>query len=104
MVWTFHALTANSNPEEWWEGLFSGDGMYAHWDVICVNMLGSPYGSGSPLTHGGMSFPLTTIRDTVKAQLAVACSIEHPAYSYAAWRQLRRISSPRICPCFYRYH
>ncbi|MEL0175261.1 MAG: homoserine O-acetyltransferase, partial [Cryomorphaceae bacterium] len=50
IVWTFHALTANSNPEEWWTGLFSGDGMYAHWDVICVNMLGSPYGSCSPLT------------------------------------------------------
>ena len=75
IVWTFHALTANSNPEEWWAGLFSGDGMYAHWDVICVNMLGSPYGSCSPLTHGGMSFPLTTIRDTVKAQLAVASAL-----------------------------
>lgn len=75
IVWTFHALTANSNPEEWWAGLFSGDGMYAHWDAICVNMLGSPYGSCSPLTHGGMSFPLTTIRDTVKAQLAVAAAL-----------------------------
>lgn len=79
IVWTFHALTANSNPEEWWAGFFSGDGMYAHWDAICVNMLGSPYGSCSPLTHGGMSFPLTTIRDTVSAQLAVASAlnIEH---------------------------
>ena len=41
IVWTSIAPTANSNPEEWWTGLFSGDGMYAHWDVICVNMLGS---------------------------------------------------------------
>ena len=75
IVWTFHALTANSNPEEWWAGLFSGDGMYAHWDAICVNMLASPYGSCSPLAHGGMSFPLTTIRDTVNAQLAVASAL-----------------------------
>lgn len=43
--------------------------------VICMNSLGSPYGSGSPVTYKngipgseryGPEFPLTTIRDDVK--------------------------------------
>lgn len=43
--------------------------------VICLNSLGSPYGSASPVTNingdpnlgqYGPEFPLTTIRDDVK--------------------------------------
>jgi homoserine O-acetyltransferase/O-succinyltransferase len=42
---------------------------------VCLNSLGSPYGSASPVTskdgdpalgHYGPEFPLTTIRDDVK--------------------------------------
>lgn len=43
--------------------------------IICINTLGSPYGSASPLTVNsltnsiyGPDFPYVTIRDTVKMQ------------------------------------
>lgn len=72
LVWVFHALTANSNPEQWWAGLFTSSGFYAGHDVVCANVLASPYGSSSPLSHGGMDFPLVSVRDTVRAQLLLA--------------------------------
>ena len=53
VVWIFHALTANSNPVEWWPGLV-GEGKYfdpAKYFIICVNKPGSPYGSISPLSN-----------------------------------------------------
>jgi homoserine O-acetyltransferase/O-succinyltransferase len=60
VVWIFHALTANSNPLEWWPGL-AGDGKFfdpARHFIICVNKPGSPYGSISPLsTRAGTSEP-----------------------------------------------
>jgi homoserine O-acetyltransferase/O-succinyltransferase len=74
VVWVFHALTANSNPAEWWPGLV-GDGKFfdpAKYFIICVNKPGSPYGSISPLSedpHTGQpyysAFPVFTIRDIV---------------------------------------
>ncbi|MGK2863304.1 MAG: homoserine O-acetyltransferase family protein [Chitinophagaceae bacterium] len=75
VVWIFHALTANSNPLEWWPGL-SGDGKFfdpAKYFIICVNKPGSPYGSISPLSQNPGTgepyyhdFPLFTIRDMIK--------------------------------------
>lgn len=76
VIWIFHALTANSNPLEWWPGL-AGDGKFfdpsKHF-IICVNKPGSPYGSISPLTNDPHTnqpwyhdFPVFTIRDMVKA-------------------------------------
>jgi homoserine O-acetyltransferase/O-succinyltransferase len=74
VVWVFHALTANSNPAEWWPGLV-GEGKFfdpAKYFIICVNKPGSPYGSISPLSedpHTGQAyyseFPVFTIRDIV---------------------------------------
>ncbi len=76
VVWIFHALTANSNPAEWWPGLV-GDGKF--FDprrdfIICVNKPGSPYGSISPLSINPATgepfyhrFPVFTIRDMVRA-------------------------------------
>ncbi len=74
VVWIFHALTANSNPAEWWPGLV-GEGKYldpARYFIICVNKPGSPYGSSSPLsinpqtgTPYYLDFPVFTIRDMV---------------------------------------
>jgi homoserine O-acetyltransferase/O-succinyltransferase len=76
VVWIFHALTANSNPFEWWPGL-AGDGKFfdpAKHFIICVNKPGSPYGSISPLSNNPLTnqpyyhdFPLFTIRDMIKA-------------------------------------
>ncbi len=45
VVWVFHALTANSNPAEWWYGLV-GEGKYfdpAEYFIVCVNMPSSCY-------------------------------------------------------------
>jgi homoserine O-acetyltransferase len=76
VVWIFHALTANSNPVEWWPGLV-GDGKYfdpAKYFIICVNKPGSPYGSISPLSKNPVSnqpyydkFPVFTIRDMIRS-------------------------------------
>lgn len=75
VVWLFHALTANSNPLEWWPGL-AGEGKFfdpATCFIICVNKPGSPYGSISPLSKDPQTnqpfyekFPVFTIRDMIK--------------------------------------
>jgi homoserine O-acetyltransferase/O-succinyltransferase len=76
VIWIFHALTANSNPLEWWPGL-AGEGKFfdpAKYFIICVNKPGSPYGSISPLSNNPLTnqpyyhdFPVFTIRDMIKA-------------------------------------
>ncbi len=75
-VWVFHALTANSDPAEWWPGLV-GDGKLldpARYFIVCVNMPGSCYGSIGPLTNNPVTglpyyhdFPFFTTRDMVRA-------------------------------------
>lgn len=75
IVWIFHALTANSNPLEWWPGLV-GEGKFfdpAKYFIICVNKPGSPYGSISPLSINPETnkpyyhqFPVFTIRDMIR--------------------------------------
>lgn len=75
VVWIFHALTANSNPVEWWPGLV-GDGKFfdpSRYFIICVNKPGSPYGSISPLSRNPLTgqpyyddFPVLTIRDMIR--------------------------------------
>ncbi len=66
VVWVFHALTANSNPLEWWPGLIGEDDLINPNDyfIVCANMLGSCYGSTEP---ENFEFPLLTIRDMVNA-------------------------------------
>lgn len=76
VVWIFHALTANSNPLEWWPGLVGDNKFFdpARYFIICVNKPGSPYGSISPLSKNPLTgkpyyhqFPLFTVRDMIKA-------------------------------------
>ncbi|MDR0729918.1 MAG: homoserine O-acetyltransferase [Prevotellaceae bacterium] len=76
VVWICHALTANSNPEEWWTPLV-GAGRYFDTEkyyVICANILGSCYGSTGPQSINPsdgkpylLNFPLISIRDMVAA-------------------------------------
>ncbi|MBK6825610.1 MAG: homoserine O-acetyltransferase [Chitinophagaceae bacterium] len=76
VVWVFHALTANSDPAEWWAGLV-GDGKLfdpANYCIICVNTPGSCYGSTGPLDINpatGSSwyhdFPYFTTRDMIRS-------------------------------------
>lgn len=76
VIWITHALTANSNPEEWWNGLV-GKGKFFNPEnhfIVCANVLGSPYGSTNPLSVNPdtgnkyyHNFPEITIRDIVSA-------------------------------------
>lgn len=88
VVWICHALTANSDPSDWWPELV-GKGKYLDPDkyfIVCVNMLGSPYGSSGPSSINPetgkpyyFDFPLITVRDIVKANIIVRrhLAIEH---------------------------
>ncbi|KHJ33221.1 putative homoserine o-acetyltransferase [Erysiphe necator] len=72
-----HALTGSADIRDWWGPLIGGPGRIfdlTKFFVICMNSLGSPYGSASPVTYKdgdskkgiyGPEFPLTTIRDDV---------------------------------------
>lgn len=73
-----HALTGSADCADWWGPLLGRQGRafdISRFYVICLNSLGSPYGSASPVTardgddkkgRYGPEFPLTTIRDDVK--------------------------------------
>jgi homoserine O-acetyltransferase len=70
-----HALTGSSDALDWWRPLI-GPGKaldYTNYFIFCANVLGSPYGSASPLSINphtgrpyGPTFPETTIRDDVR--------------------------------------
>lgn len=81
VVWVCHNLTANSDPTEWWGDIF-GDGELFNPDkyfVICANIIGSCYGSTSPLSinisnncRWFRDFPLVSIKDIVNAHILLA--------------------------------
>ena len=67
-----HALTANSEVHDWWSGLYGKNKVFdpEEYFIICINNLGSPYGTSSPKTINsdgrryGLEFPPYTLRDT----------------------------------------
>ncbi len=73
-----HALSGSADVSDWWGPLMGTSGKafdMTRFFIICLNSLGSPYGSASPVTNVdgdpslgryGPEFPLTTIRDDVK--------------------------------------
>lgn len=76
VVWIFHALTANSDPAEWWPGLVGEGKLFdpAQYFIVCVNMPGSCYGSIGPLDINPETgeawyhdFPFFTTRDMIRA-------------------------------------
>ncbi|KJZ77845.1 Homoserine O-acetyltransferase [Hirsutella minnesotensis 3608] len=72
-----HALTGSADVSDWWGPLLGGPGRAfdtSRFFIVCMNSLGSPYGTASPVTakdndaqkgRYGPEFPLTTIRDDV---------------------------------------
>jgi homoserine O-acetyltransferase len=76
VIWICHALTANADPQEWWPGLVGRDKLFdpaVHY-IVCVNMLGSHYGSTGPLSDNPLTgdpyyhdFPAVTVRDMVNS-------------------------------------
>ena len=77
VIWLCHALTANSDPLDWWPEMV-GDGCCVNPDkdyVVCVNILGSAYGTTGPRDfwmpeaesqNTPLSFPRFTVRDTAR--------------------------------------
>lgn len=84
VVWVCHALTGNANPLDWWPGLVGAGSLIdpARHFIVCANMPGSCYGSTSPRSINpdtgktyGISFPLISIRDMVRAQQLLAAHL-----------------------------
>ena len=80
VVWVCHALTANSDVFDWWPGLVGESCVVNPKDhfIICVNIIGSCYGSSGPLTIISekdqpyySSFPAVTIRDMINVFILV---------------------------------
>lgn len=81
VIWVCHALTANADVFSWWTGLFGKNELFnpeEHF-IICANILGSHYGTTSPLSVNPntalpyyLSFPEYTTRDLVKAHQLLA--------------------------------
>ncbi|KIO28384.1 hypothetical protein M407DRAFT_71854 [Tulasnella calospora MUT 4182] len=70
-----HAFTGSADVEDWWGPLMGPGKAFdpRRFFIICLNTMGSPYGSASPVTVNpdtgelyGPEFPLTTIRDDVR--------------------------------------
>ena len=76
VVWVCHALTANSDVFEWWPGIVGENCVINPNDhfIVCVNIIGSCYGSSGPLTINPVtkqpfysSFPVVNIRDMINS-------------------------------------
>lgn len=75
VIWICHALTANSDVEEWWPGMI-GERHFINpkkYFVVCANIITSCYGSTSPMSINPATgkkyyrdFPLVTMRDLAK--------------------------------------
>lgn len=69
-----HALTGSADVADWWGPLLGPGRAFdpSKFFIICLNSLGSPYGSASPCTidpdtqeYYGPEFPLVTVKDDV---------------------------------------
>ena len=80
VIWICHALTANSDASDWWEGMVGPGKLFDpnRYYVVCANMLGSCYGSTQPNSINpktgkiyGQEFPIISIRDIVNSLIAL---------------------------------
>jgi homoserine O-acetyltransferase/O-succinyltransferase len=75
VIWVCHALTANSDVSDWWNGLFGQNKYFDKEEnfVICANIIGSCYGTTGPLSKNKydelyyLDFPKFTTRDIANA-------------------------------------
>ena len=77
VIWVCHAITANSDAEDWWNGIVGENKIYNpdEYFIVCANILGSHYGTTGPLSVNASgekyyrSFPKVTVRDMVQAHI-----------------------------------
>ncbi len=75
VIWVCHALSGNSEVQNWWSGLFGEKSIFDkdEYKIICANVIGSCYGSTGPSTCSiPLNFPLITVKDMVKAHVLLA--------------------------------
>lgn len=79
-----HALTGSADISDWWGPLLGRGKAFdpTKFFIICLNSLGSPYGTASPMTTDhefgeryGPEFPLCTVRDDVRLHKLVLDSL-----------------------------
>src|SRR5215469_9330498 len=79
-----HALSGSALVGSWWPEIFAPGAVLSleHDFVICINLLGSCYGSTGPASVNpetgktyGPDFPLVSIRDNVRAQASLLDSL-----------------------------
>lgn len=91
VVWVCHAFTGNANPSDWWNGLIGEKRLFnpnEHF-IICVNVLGSHYGStnalsinpntGNPYFH---TFPFISVKDVINTFEILKSHLELPSIAY----------------------
>ena len=76
VIWICHALTANSDAEDWWPGMVGKGRLFDpdKYTLVCANILGSCYGTTGALSVNPATarpwlndFPLITVRDWANA-------------------------------------
>lgn len=76
VIWICHALTANSDAEDWWPGMVGKGKLFdpEKYNLVCANILGSCYGTTGALSINPNTgkqwlnnFPLITVRDWANA-------------------------------------
>jgi homoserine O-acetyltransferase len=86
-----HALTGTSRVLDWWSGLV-GPGKFLDTRalaIVCVNALGSCYGSTGPASLApdglpyGERFPVVTVFDMVRAQRAALAQLGYTRFAAA---------------------
>jgi len=79
-----HALTGNASLHSWWPSILGPNLAFdtSKYLIVCANILGSNYGSTSPLDQEedggeayGMSFPDVSVRDTSRLILHLLASM-----------------------------
>lgn len=78
-----HALTGSLDVLDWWGPLLGTDKTFdpLRFYIVCINFLGSPYGSCLPVTVDptgrpyGPTFPLVTVKDDIGIQKMILDSL-----------------------------
>lgn len=79
-----HALTGSLDVQDWWGPLLGTEKTFdpSRFFIVCINFLGSPYGSCSPVSIEkatgkayGPLFPLVTVKDDVGIQRLILDSL-----------------------------